>query len=165
MILVVVLLVIFIFLVVFIVKAIKRNNEIRNAITPKDTQYKMICNTCGHIWCFTEAERRSEARRNIVNGVAQISSAASGSVLNMAATNAAVNSNKGKETSLTECAACGSKDVSFYTDDKKPQTKTTSDTEADTNSADELKKYKDLLDSGVITQEEFDAKKKQILGL
>ena len=31
--------------------------------------------------------------------------------------------------------------------------------------ADELKKYKDLLDSGVITQEEFDAKKKQVLGL
>lgn len=29
----------------------------------------------------------------------------------------------------------------------------------------DLKKYKDLLDSGVITQEEFDAKKKQILGL
>lgn len=28
-----------------------------------------------------------------------------------------------------------------------------------------LKKYKDLLDTGVITQEEFDAKKKQILGL
>lgn len=34
-----------------------------------------------------------------------------------------------------------------------------------TESADELKKYKDLLDSGVITQEEFDAKKKQLLGL
>lgn len=31
--------------------------------------------------------------------------------------------------------------------------------------ADKLKKYKDLLDSGVITQEEFDAKKKQLLGL
>ena len=33
------------------------------------------------------------------------------------------------------------------------------------NSADVLKKYKDLLDSGVITQEEFDTKKKQLLGL
>lgn len=33
------------------------------------------------------------------------------------------------------------------------------------SSADELKKYKELLDDGVITQEEFDAKKKQILGL
>lgn len=33
------------------------------------------------------------------------------------------------------------------------------------SNADELKKYKELLDSGVITQEEFDAKKKQLLGL
>lgn len=31
--------------------------------------------------------------------------------------------------------------------------------------ADKLKMYKDLLDSGTITQEEFDAKKKEILGL
>lgn len=39
---------------------------------------------------------------------------------------------------------------------------------ADKNSnsaADELKKYKDLLDNGTILQEEFDAKKKQLLGL
>lgn len=33
------------------------------------------------------------------------------------------------------------------------------------SAADELKKYKDLLDTGVITQAEFDAKKNQILGL
>ena len=31
--------------------------------------------------------------------------------------------------------------------------------------ADKLKLYKDLLDSGAITQEEFDIKKKQILGM
>lgn len=31
--------------------------------------------------------------------------------------------------------------------------------------ADEILKYKSLLDAGIITQEEFDAKKKQILGL
>ena len=37
--------------------------------------------------------------------------------------------------------------------------------EAPVSNADELKKYKELLDSGVITQEEFDAKKKQLLGL
>lgn len=34
-----------------------------------------------------------------------------------------------------------------------------------TSAADELKKFKELLDGGVITQEEFDAKKKQLLGL
>ena len=32
-------------------------------------------------------------------------------------------------------------------------------------SAEELKKYKELLDSGIITQEEFETKKKQLLGL
>ena len=31
--------------------------------------------------------------------------------------------------------------------------------------ADKLKMYKDLLESGTITQEEFDSKKKEILGL
>lgn len=34
-----------------------------------------------------------------------------------------------------------------------------------TSDAEELKKYKELLDMGVITQDEFDAKKKQLLGL
>lgn len=33
------------------------------------------------------------------------------------------------------------------------------------SSADELRKFKYLLDAGIITQEEFDAKKKQLLGL
>lgn len=33
------------------------------------------------------------------------------------------------------------------------------------SNADELKKYKELLDGGIISQEEFDAKKKQLLGI
>jgi predicted Zn-dependent peptidase len=33
------------------------------------------------------------------------------------------------------------------------------------SSADEILKYKNLLDMGVITQEEFEQKKKQLLGL
>ena len=44
-------------------------------------------------------------------------------------------------------------------------TATTIKQEIPQSNADELKKYKDLLDSGIITQEEFDAKKKQLLGL
>lgn len=37
--------------------------------------------------------------------------------------------------------------------------------EETSNSTDELKKFKELLDMGIITQEEFDIKKKQLLGL
>ena len=48
----------------------------------------------------------------------------------------------------------------------KPTTApTTIKQEIPQSQADELKKYKELLDSGIITQEEFDAKKKQLLGL
>ena len=38
-------------------------------------------------------------------------------------------------------------------------------TVVEVSGADELKKFKELLDMGIISQEEFDAKKKQILGL
>ena len=45
----------------------------------------------------------------------------------------------------------------------KPATTTTIHQEA--SQADELKKYKELFDSGIISEEEFNAKKKQLLGL
>lgn len=48
---------------------------------------------------------------------------------------------------------------------RKPQATTTIKQEIPQSNADELKKYKDLLDGGIISQEEFDAKKKQLLGL
>ena len=42
---------------------------------------------------------------------------------------------------------------------------TVTNTTSKSDEADQLKKYKALLDSGVITKEEFDSKKKQLLGL
>ncbi len=47
-------------------------------------------------------------------------------------------------------------------DEFKPKTETANQT---LSAADEIKKYKALLDSGAITQEEYDAKKKKLLGL
>lgn len=53
---------------------------------------------------------------------------------------------------------------SFIADSKETQQTVVNNIQETTN-ADELKKYKDLLDNGAITQEEFDAKKKELLGL
>lgn len=44
-----------------------------------------------------------------------------------------------------------------------PKQSTQTIKEIQQSDADEIKKFKDLLDSGIITQEEFDAKKKQLL--
>ena len=67
------------------------------------------------------------------------------------------------------CPHCGSIDVRTLSKEEwtTEQAKATqSGVPASTiSAADELKKFKELLDSGVITQEEFDAKKKQLLGL
>jgi len=41
----------------------------------------------------------------------------------------------------------------------------TGDSSGSKSAADELKELKELLDAGIITQEEFDAKKKELLGL
>ena len=56
------------------------------------------------------------------------------------------------------------KHFSKIDEDKKPSNSETP-TIQNMSSADELKKLKDLLDAGIITQEEFDTKKKQLLGL
>ena len=61
-----------------------------------------------------------------------------------------------------------SKLTKYLTDRQAKQVKATApvtNITQEQSSADELKKFKDLLDSGIITQEEFDAKKKQLLGL
>lgn len=49
--------------------------------------------------------------------------------------------------------------------EKRPMETTVNQTIIESSNADEIKKFKDLLDSGIITQEEFDAKKKDLLGL
>lgn len=48
---------------------------------------------------------------------------------------------------------------------QKPVAATTIKQEIPQSNAEELRKYKELLDMGVISKEEFDAKKKQLLGL
>lgn len=48
---------------------------------------------------------------------------------------------------------------------QKRQTTLDVNTKSNISNAEELKKYKELLDNGIITQEEFDGKKKQLLGL
>ncbi len=48
---------------------------------------------------------------------------------------------------------------------RQDNSKTNCNSQMSVSNADELKKFKSLTDEGVITQEEFEAKKKQLLGL
>lgn len=48
---------------------------------------------------------------------------------------------------------------------KKESTPTTNQIQQPVDAAEELRKFKSLLDEGIITEEEFNAKKKQLLGI
>ena len=67
----------------------------------------------------------------------------------------------------SKCPKCNSTDIKELSEEefKTLQTKNNAPASTTLSSADELKKYKELFDMGVISQEEFDAKKKQLLGL
>ncbi|RMC35980.1 SHOCT domain-containing protein [Lactobacillus sp. ESL0236] len=47
----------------------------------------------------------------------------------------------------------------------KPRKKPSKITKDNTDAPAEIRRYKQLMDDGIITQEEFEAKKKQLLGL
>ncbi len=53
----------------------------------------------------------------------------------------------------------------YFADFKQKNKAASAPASVNTSAADELRKYKQLLDDGIITQEEFNAKKKQLLGL
>lgn len=64
---------------------------------------------------------------------------------------------------VSSCVCGRNRNEGEINNGKKPQTpkeETSAQSEIDM-----IRKYKELLDSGIITQEEFDAKKKQLLGL
>lgn len=67
------------------------------------------------------------------------------------------NSEMAKIRDYSRCPKCNSTNISLLGENESAP--------SDKSSADELKKHKELLDMGAITQEEFDEKKKQLLNL
>ena len=133
--------------------------------TRKHGEYKMRCNVCGHIFCYTQEDIiKNNAQKNIsaLSKVGAVAAVAGGNKWDLYAQGMNARSQREKITDFSRCPKCNSTDISDVSDDPNAAVKTD---KAAVSSADELKKFKELLDMGVITQEEFDAKKKQLLGL
>ncbi len=128
------------------------------------------CNVCGKIYCFNQADINKNlmyAKQAKMSSVATIANSLVGSSYHAYEQNKMADSSMSKIVDYTRCPSCNSTNVSLLNDEEMDENVQNSQMQAVSNvsSADELKKFKELLDSGVITQEEFDAKKKQLLGL
>ena len=71
-----------------------------------------------------------------------------------------------KIVDFSRCPSCNSTDISeIQGEEAKQSGQSNTVTTSAASSAEEIKKFSELLEMGIITQEEFDAKKKQLLGL
>ena len=142
-------------------------------IDNKDTETRMKCNVCGHIYCYTfEDLQRNEklAKSAVTDSLLGVGEALGGTRLGSQVATAKADAKMDKIVDYKKCPKCHSTDVKAlskeeWETEKAKQGQIASTSAPAISAADELKKFKELLDMGVITQEEFDAKKKQLLGL
>lgn len=142
-------------------------------IDNKDTETRMKCNVCGHIYCYTfeDLQRNKQlAQSAAADSLLGVGEALGGTRLGSQVATAKADSKLNRIVDYTKCPNCHSSDVRALTKAEWEAEKAKREQSASTpapavSAADELKKFKELLDMGAITQEEFDAKKKQLLGL
>ncbi len=137
-------------------------------LVKKETRKR--CNVCGHIYCYTldDIERnRQNQKKALLSGLAGLAGAYSGHYAASAVNTQTANAELNSIVNYDICPKCNSRDVVEICEEEFKELKENSPLAAAPaiSNADELKKFKELLDMGIITQEEFDQKKKQLLGL
>ncbi len=130
----------------------------------KPTEYRIRCNTCGNVYCYTSEDvYNNELQKKIAQNadrMARMETVFSSQLLGSVDAQKAERE-KSKIVDFSRCPKCNSTDVKEIPEGEPIPTAETPAASA----MDELKKLKELLDMGIVTQEEFDAKKKQLLGL
>lgn len=133
----------------------------------ENKEYRKKCNVCGHIFCYTDSDlyrNKQLAKEAKSSANMAVLEALGGTRLASNQQSAAADRALDKIIDYTKCPKCNSTDLTDANDDEIRRASNGAGNTA-VSAADELKKYKELLDMGVITQDEFNAKKKQLLGL
>lgn len=156
-------------------KAFKYDNNSKKIVVVDigEVEVRKKCNICGHIFCYVpmdeiqnKREVHRELNRSILSGISGLASAGSvrGAIDRQSSSNS-LNNALNQIIDYNQCPKCGSRNLQILSKEAYKKEQLTNIQNTDIQFVDELKKYKELLDSGVITEEEFNAKKKQLLGL
>jgi len=131
--------------------------------------YYMQCDFCKHVFHYTkddliddEKTRKAAYRQKTMGELTAIG-------ISMHTGNSEVHRANEKLSQIPDrdkCPKCGGEKLTrLFEEEAKAKIEKQNNPVQAVSSADEIKKFKELLDMGVITQEEFDQKKKQLLGL
>lgn len=145
-----------------------RKKEIEKLNEIKEKGFRKRCKLCGKIFCYTLEdleENQRRAKSAVWASIGGIAGALSGNHVAGATNNQSAEDQISRIINYDKCPSCGSRELVDLTDEDIVQINAQQNCQTAFSSADELKKFKELFDMGVITQEEFDLKKKQLLGL
>ena len=136
----------------------------------EDIEIRKKCRNCGHIMCYNpvDLDNNKKALNNTrINALGSLGNAMNGHYAASAVYNQSAQNGLNQIVDYNKCPSCGSIDLVQLTKEEfeSEKNKANAPVVQQLSPAEELKKFKDLLDAGIITQEEFDAKKKQLLGL
>lgn len=136
----------------------------------KTYEHKMKCNVCSNIFCYTDSDKSNSDLNLVLTALACTSSALAKNKYDSYERGKIANSTAKNVRNFNICPFCNSRDIIEITNDTSTEAvqnnyatpSTTNDVQYITA---ELEKYKDFLELGLISQEEFDTKRKQLLNL
>lgn len=129
-------------------------------VNPTEIEYRYRCKVCGKVFCYTEAERRESENRkkeagfeNLMAGLNHLAGSRYAAFEMSKAANAA----ESKTIDYSKCPNCNSSDI------VRIDGNTSSVVKKEEDSVSTLEKLAKLHDQGIITDEEFQQKKSEIL--
>ena len=138
--------------------------SVRSSVTIVNREHIKRCNVCGHIFCYTDddiTENKKLAKRVEQNRKSAVMNAFVGTSIQSSLDTAEADRLSAQIRDFGKCPKCNATDLADITKEEAAA----ASAPAGKSAVAELKEFKELLDMGIITQEEFDAKKKQLLGL
>lgn len=151
-------------------ESIKRPNAYEQKAKKKELRKR--CNVCGKIFCFTEDDyvnSLNHLTNAAFSSIGAIANAAAGSAWASNELNKSADRQMNRFVDYNRCPVCNSTDLTLLSEEEFEAMKNTQSQpaaqEPKKTLVEQMAEYKQLLDMGVITQEEFDAKKKQLLRL
>ena len=129
------------------------------------SEFRKRCNVCGKIYCYNMKDIKDDlknATKAMLSSIGAMGNALGGTQIGFYANASLADRHMDKISDYTRCPSCNSTNVSDITEEEFVALSTP---KATISGADEILKYKNLLDMGIITEEEFQLKKKELLGL
>ena len=145
------------------------NEKKEEKLFENETEHIMHCEACGHVYHYNDDDIKKNQQKIKDSGTSIISAVAAGMAGNYMVSTMNSQSAKNELNSIVDylsCPKCHSRKTKRITEKEFEELKAKSNQSvAPVSNLDEIKKLKELLDLGAITEEEFNAKKKELLGL